>query len=275
MTAMPRTKAQIPQSALYTAATWQWGRVPCADLVTPDEARKIFDYYNAFMWVYRLVNPRWHSLKHTLLHRHGAINHLLERSSLAQVIEIAAGFSPRGCSVSSNPAVRYFEVDLPEVTALKRDQLASTDAGRSVLGRANFHAVTGDIRAPDLFSSFPAVASFVITEGLMMYFSREEQMAIWNTIAAFVRDTGGAYVFDYLPLPDEPRRSWLGRYLARRRKPESRVFKYDERTRAEVARDLRAAGFAHVDVHESWSFAVQWNLPHANETTRVVIYHCY
>lgn len=275
MTAMPRTENQIPQSALYTSATWQWGRMPCAELVTPADARKLFDYYNVVMFFYRLVNPRWHSLKHTLLHRHGAINYLLKHSECRQVIEIAAGFSPRGCSQSEDAGMRYFEVDMPEVIALKRQQLAGTEAGRSVLARSNFVLMNGDIRSPDLFEMFPKQPSFVITEGLMMYFYREEQMQIWKNIAEFIGRHGGQYVFDYLPIPDEPRRSALGRMLNRLQGKKPQTFKYDNRTREEVAQDLHAAGFKNVCAYDCREIAAIWDLPYPTANTRVIIYHCF
>ena len=49
---MPSTmslgKDNIPPSALYTAATWRWGNLPGADLVTPPNARPVFRVVNAY-----------------------------------------------------------------------------------------------------------------------------------------------------------------------------------------------------------------------------------
>jgi O-methyltransferase involved in polyketide biosynthesis len=274
---MPSTmsfgKDNIPPSALYTAAAWRWGKLPGADLVTPPNARRVFRVMNAYLTLYGLLNPGWHSLKHTLLHRHTGIEHLLRESHCSQVIEIAAGFSPRGSAISEDPSMQYFEVDLPPVIAAKRAVLQSTPAGLMVLGRNNFTLLEGDVTAMD-WRRFAACPSFLITEGLMMYFDRAAQMGIWQAIAEFLRAHRGEYVFDYLPAPDEPRRSVAGRMLSRMRGGRRRAFACDGRNRHEIADDLRAAGFKSVAVHASADFARAWNLPHAKAHTRVILYRC-
>lgn len=274
---MPSTmsldKDNIPPSALYTAATWRWGKLPGADLVTPPNARPVFRAMNAYLTLYGLINPGWHSLKHTLLHRHAGIEHLLGESNCSQVIEIAAGFSPRGSEISADPSIRYFEVDLPPVIAAKRALLQATPAGQMVLRRANLALLEGDATAMD-WNRFAACPSFIITEGLMMYFDRAAQMLIWRAIAEFLRTNRGEYVFDYLPVPDEPRRSFAGRLLSRMRGPQRRAFACDGRNRHDIADDLRAAGFTRIAVHPSADFASAWNLPHAKAHTRVILYRC-
>jgi len=270
---MSLDKNDIPPSALYTAATWHWGKLPGAELVTPLNARPVFRVVNACSFLYRLLNPNWHSLKHTLLHRHAGIEHLLRESNCSQVIEIAAGFSPRGTAFSTDPSLRYFEVDLPPVIAAKRAMLQSTLAGQRVLRRENLALLEGDVTAMD-WTRFAAAPSFIITEGLMMYFDRATQMSIWRAIAGFLRGNRGEYVFDYLPVPDQPRRSFAGRLFSRMRGTRRRAFACDGRSRHEIADDLRGAGFRDVAVHSSVDFASAWNLPHAMAHTRVILYRC-
>jgi O-methyltransferase involved in polyketide biosynthesis len=228
---------------------------------------------NACSALYQLLNPGWHSLRHTLLHRHIGIDHLLRRADCLQVIEIAAGFSPRGSSCSGDSRVSYFEVDLPAVIAAKRRLLEGTPAGKEVLSRDNFALLEGDV-CTMRWTGFPARRSFVITEGLMMYFDRSDQMLIWKAIATFLRNNGGEYVFDYLPVPDEPSRSFAGRLLSRMRSSGRPRFPCDGRSRHEIAADLREAGFAHVEMHSSAEFASAWDLPHAGVHTRVILYRC-
>jgi O-methyltransferase involved in polyketide biosynthesis len=271
----------IPVSALYTSATWRWGNVPCADLVMPSGAQALFRVVNAYMLVYRWLNPEKFSLQHTLLHRHTAINRLLANANCRQVIEIAAGFSPRGSMASATSNRDYFEIDMPDVVALKNKQLNSTSEGAAVLARENFKLLPGDITQLD-FAEFPARSSFIITEGLMMYFSRAAQMQIWKRIAEFIARNGGEYVFDYIPHDEEPPRSRLGTALSRLRdrlyakklSEKGPSYAYDERTRMQVADDLRAAGFQQVDVYSSAEIAREWHLPHSDIKTRVIIYHC-
>ncbi len=274
---MGKNRQKIPHSALYTAATWKWGNLPCADIVTPMGARNLFNLVNAYLFLYRILNPRKYSLKHMLLHRHTAINALLKRSGFHQIIEIASGFSPRGSMVSADPEYLYFEVDLPEVIALKRHQLQESIEGKSILGRPNFSLLEGDITRLDFTSCFAARPTFVITEGIMMYFKRDAQMAIWRNIANFINHNGGEYVFDYIPLEDEPPRSPLGNFLSRLRQRLSKhfiPFAYDDRTKLDVVDDLKAAGFSDVHLFDSAEVARSWSLPHAQVKTHVIIFQC-
>lgn len=267
-------KNNIPVSAMYTSATWSWGKLPCAELVLPEGAKLLFRVVNAYMRFYRWLNPQKFSLQHTLLHRHTAINQLLKNAGCAQVIEIAAGFSPRGSMVSADPAIQYFEVDMPEVVAHKRAQLQTTSEGAKVLARDNFSLRAGDVTELD-FLQFPQQRSFVITEGLMMYFKRDEQLRIWRNIAQHIARCGGEYVFDYIPLDDEPPRSFIGEKLSRLRlRWQKQTYAYDERTRLQIADDLRLAGFNHVEIYSSASIASEWKLPAGNVPTRVIIYRC-
>lgn len=267
---------RIPHSALYTSATWKWGQLAYADCVTPRQAEGVFRLVNAYLALYRRLNPQKISLKHNLLHRHAAIDHLIQASSCRQIIEIAAGFSPRGCFFSEQPERQYFEVDLAEVIALKRQQLQSSVRGRQVLERSNFTLQTGDITRLD-FMAFAKVPTLLVSEGIMMYFQRDAQQLIWRNIAQFVRTHGSEYIFDYIPLDDEPPRSTLGQVLSNMRqklfKPPP-AFAYDERTRHDVRDDLLAAGFSAVEIINTADVAQSWQLPHPEVATRTIIYHC-
>lgn len=275
---MGKNRQRIPHSALYTSATWNWAQLPYADVVTPkgEGAENIFRFVNAYLLLYRCLNPQKISLKHNLLHRHTAIDTLIRRSHCRQIIEIAAGFSPRGCMFSEDAAYRYYEVDLPEVLALKREQLSRSPRGREVLARANFSLIEGDITRMN-FSTFAAVPTLVVSEGIMMYFQREAQLSIWRNIAQFVKAQGGEYLFDYIPLDDEPPRSVLGQLLSDLRQSlfhPPPAFAYDERTRGDVRADLLASGFSSVETIDTRDAARDWNLPHAHARTRTIIYCC-
>ncbi len=274
MQAVDTNKDNIPVSALYTSATWHWGKLPCADLVMPEGAKSLFRAVNIYMVLYRWLNPKKFSLQHMLLHRHTAINRLLANAACPQVIEIAAGFSPRGSRVSEDPSVDYVEVDLPEVVELKRKQLQNSADGRRVLTRKNFRLQPGDVTQLD-FSTFAQLPTFIVTEGLMMYFNREQQLNIWRNFANHIKACGGEYAFDYIPLDDEPPRSALGKLFSFVRslwlKP---TYAYDERTRVQIADDLRAAGFSQVDIYNSADIAREWQLPQAEIPTRVIVYRC-
>lgn len=274
---MGRNAQKIPHSALYTSAAWWWGKFPCAEIVLPKGAMSLFRMVNVYSILYRLLNPKKCSLKHTLVHRHALIDTLLTRSTCHQIIEIAAGFSPRGCMISADPTYRYFEVDLPEVIALKRKRMEESVAGRAVLARENFKLLVGDITTLDFSLHFSKAPTFIITEGIMMYFRRDAQISIWRNIAQFLRVHGGEYVFDYIPLEDEPPRSLFGQLLSALRqrlmKPPP-PFAYDDRTRRDVVADLQAAGFVRVEVLDSGEISRTWPLPFPGVRTKVIVFHC-
>lgn len=283
---MDTNKDNVAVSALYTAGTWQWAGLSAADVVTPEDAGPVFRVVNAYMRLYRWLNPRTFSLRHQLLHRHAAIDRLLTDSGCSRVIEVASGFSPRGVSFSADPACEYTEIDLPDMVAAKRRQLEASEAGRSALQRGNFSLRAGDITRLDFVAEFAGADSegradsqptAVISEGLMMYFKREQQLAIWRSIAALVAATGGVYLFDYIPLSEEPPRSWLGRILHFLRVRVLGIqgdFAYDQRDRDAVAADLRASGFTRVESFSTGDVAADWGLPQAGVATHTLIYCC-
>ncbi len=275
---MSRDESNIPHSAKYTAATWQWGGLPCAAVTLPEGAEKLFSLVNRYMRFYRFINPKKYSLHHTLLHRHTIINTLMEKANCPQIIEVAAGFSPRGAKTSEAADIQYFEVDLPDVVELKKNQLLKSEEGTLVLKRTNFTQMAASILDLDFSQAFPKVKSFIITEGLMMYFSRKEQMDVWRNIAAQVKATGGQYCFDYIPLDVEPERSWIGKIFHGIKSlfgGDGQGYCYDERTRWDVREDLLEAGFSDVILIDSSEIAEQWSLPFKEINTRVIVYHCF
>ncbi len=274
---MDRNRDNVAVSALYTAATWRWAGFECAEFVTPAQSLPLFRWVNRVQSLYRWINPAVYSLPHQLLHRHAAIDKLLADAGLARVLELAAGFSARGSRCSRDPRCQYIEFDLPDMIRSKREQLAASADGRAVLARSNFELRAGDVLHVDFLADFVGSPLAVLSEGLMMYFSREQQMQVWRQVAQLLRVCGGVYLFDYIPLPDEPQRSGLGRFLHFLR---ARVFRwrgdfaYDARDRHEVRCDLHLAGFEVVDIVDTGQVAAAWQLPQAMVPTRTLIYVC-
>ena len=271
---MHRNEQQIPLSAMYTAATWQWAKLPCADLVMPEGAEDVFSIINLYMRFYRWINPQMDALEQMLLRRHSAINHLLQGDAYKQIVEIAAGFSPRGSWLSENPAVRYIEIDLPPVIAKKRAMLSRYYRGQLVLGRANFQLRAGDITRLDL-SDLPPEPTAVVTEGIMMYFDRDQQIQIWSSIARTLVSRGGELLFDYIPPALNRPRSKLGNILHAlkvRLFGDRTPYRYDQRTVEQLMDDLRLAGFHTVAVHDGDAVAKSWRLPYGDEPAKVLIF---
>lgn len=131
-----------------------------------------------------LGGPR---LQHFLLARHRIIDDLLagaiEDGRVAQVVELAAGMSPRGTSfVRAHPRLSYVEADLPAMAARKQAALrrVGTDRAR--------HQVTGiDVFSSGLEQLFATLEDTtgvaVVTEGLVNYLSTAQLQQLWSRVA--------------------------------------------------------------------------------------------
>ena len=237
-------------TAMYTSAAWASGKLPNADLLVTPEAERVFRMVNGALGLARPFTKA-PSLETSLLERHRVLDELLAKSGISNVIELAAGLSQRGITCSENPRMRYFEIDLPGMIAEKRKILASTERGRAVLERENLVMIEGDVTAIDLAEiARPSEPVFVIAEGLFMYMDESAQNKLFRAIATRLADCGGRFAFDLLPQCEQPKPGIVGRGLGKAMKFFTRggEFVHDERTRADIARDLESAGFAPVEL---------------------------
>jgi O-methyltransferase involved in polyketide biosynthesis len=145
------------------------------------------------------------TLEDYLLARHRTIDELLEEEidadGVGQVIEIAAGMSPRGWRFTDrHPDLVYVETDLPGMAKRKREaleEIGDRPAGHRVAeldalsedGDASLDAVAGELD--------PERGLVVITEGLLSYLEEDDMLGMWRRIARTLeRFTSGRYVFD-------------------------------------------------------------------------------
>lgn len=277
--AMAKDKARPQPSglsitALYTAETWGWGGLPCADLLVSTEGRRVFNATNFALSIARLFIRDLRSLRHSLLHRHGMIDHLARASGARQILELAAGLSRRGVALSAEGSIRYTEIDLPPVVAHKRALLERSPEGRAALARENLRLVGGDVLALDLAEHVDASEpAFVIAEGLCMYLKPEDQRALFARVRSLLGGAGGTFVFDLVPTNEEPEPGRVGRALEwlMKRFTGGKSFERAVRTREDIAADLRAAGF-EVEIREPAAVAAEWGLAFPEVPTRVVLF---
>ncbi len=198
-----RTSAAISPTALYTGTVWRRaglshpafasraGTAVWTGLLAPRRVAEL------------LGGPRLDAM---LLARHHAIDTVLERAidagEVDQVVELAAGLSPRGWRFMSRygPELSYVETDLPAMARRKHEALSQ--AGLLVPG----HRVQGlDAFAPAGLHSLEALASgldpdrgtAIITEGLINYFPMSDVVALWASVATTLRRfVRGMYVSD-------------------------------------------------------------------------------
>lgn len=148
------------------------------------------------------------TLEGMLLARHRLIDlrltDAIERGDVSQIIEVAAGLSPRGWRFSRRygDRITYVEADLPGMLANKRRILAE-------LGGETAHHRTAEVNAlvddgPTSIAAIcdsldPARGTAIITEGLINYFDRDTVVGIWRRFArALARFPHGLYLSDLI-----------------------------------------------------------------------------
>lgn len=193
-----RTDAISP-TAHYTGEVWRRNGLGHEALGTR-EGRILFQATRPLLAVGSLLGGD--RLEGFLLARHRLIDSLLEAEieagRVGQVIEVAAGMSPRGLRISKrHPDVVYIEGDLAAMAARKRRALARAGASHRV---ADLNALSDD--GPQSLAAIAAELDpdrglAVITEGLLNYFPRVEVEGIWRRIAGALGGfSDGIYLSD-------------------------------------------------------------------------------
>jgi O-methyltransferase involved in polyketide biosynthesis len=197
------TRDRIGPTAHYTGYVWARNGLSHRELATT-EGRILFDSLQPAMLASRAVGGP--TLEEYLLARHRAIDALLERAierdGVGQVIEVAAGLSPRGWRFIQRYGERlvYVEADLPEMAERKR---AALERMGSLSDRHRVRDV--DALRDDGPSSLAAVFAelderaglAIITEGLLGYLPPDAVAGMWRRFATGLgRFSTGRYISD-------------------------------------------------------------------------------
>lgn len=136
------------------------------------------------------------SLEGMLLARHRLIDlrltHAIDAGEIQQVVEVAAGLSPRGWRFATRYADRitYVEADLPGMVAHKRRILATLggETAHHRTAEVNALADTGPTSLAAVCATLdPTKGTAIVTEGLINYFERDVVLAMWRRIATVLR----------------------------------------------------------------------------------------
>jgi O-methyltransferase involved in polyketide biosynthesis len=195
---------RIGPTAHYTGYVWARNGLSHEKLST-SEGRILFDSLQPAMLASRALGGP--TLEAYLLARHRAIDTLLkraiERDGVAQVIEVAAGLSPRGWRFTQRYGDRltYVEADLPEMAERKRAALErmgslgerhrvrEVDALRDDNGPGSLAAVLGELDE--------GAGLVIITEGLLGYLPPDAVAGVWRRFAAGLGSfSTGRYISD-------------------------------------------------------------------------------
>lgn len=254
------SSARISPTAHYTGQVWFMNGLSDPAFATREGERlhKILAPLNAGSRAFG--GP---TLDGMLLARHRLIDHLLETAieagTIGQVIEVAAGLSPRGWRMSRHyPDLRYVEADLPAMAERKREILsraAPVGAGHEVV-EIDALADTGATSIGAIAERLdPGRGTAIITEGLLNYFPGDAVVKMWRRFAtALRRFPHGLYLAD-LNVRDEAGgipttlfRAALGTFVR------GGIY-LDFAGEAAARRELEIAGFASAALHRPLEFA--------------------
>jgi len=130
--------------------------------------------------------------------RYKLVNHLLQAHPVTQVLELAAGFSPRGLNLAGDPSVTYVEMDLPGVIEDKQRIVDALVADGAIPARPNFHLAVGDaLNLADLHAAAGYFADrpiAVVNEGLLHYLDHAQRAALAGHVRALLEQYGGVWI---------------------------------------------------------------------------------
>jgi len=125
--------------------------------------------------------------------RFKSVNQVLEERGVMQVLELAAGLSPRGMDLAQR-GVTYVEADLDESIEFKREIVTAVLGGIP----ANLHLCAASVvdgagfrRCCEVFSGGPVA---VTTEGLLRYLTFTEKMRLAANVHDLLSQHGGFWV---------------------------------------------------------------------------------
>lgn len=199
MSLLQRGSDAISPTAHYTGEVWRRAGLSHPELGTV-EGRLLHASLRPAMALSSALGGD--TLEAFLLARHRLIDRLLDAriaaGEIGQVVEIAAGMSPRGMRLSArHPELSYVEADLPAMAARKREALRRAGAGHRVVeldaladeGPQSLAEVAGGLD--------PSLGLAIVTEGLINYFPRSATDGIWARIAAALSGfSAGVYLSD-------------------------------------------------------------------------------
>jgi O-methyltransferase involved in polyketide biosynthesis len=193
----------ISPTAHYTGYVWFRNGLSDPALATR-QGRVLFESLQPAARVSRALGGP--TLEGYLLARHAAIDARLtaaiENDGITQVLEIAAGLSPRGLRFTRHygSALTYVEADLPDMAARKERALA-----RAQSLSPSHRVTTIDALADRGERSLPAVAAeldpsaglVIITEGLLGYLPTAEVTGLWRRLSETLGGfSAGRYLSD-------------------------------------------------------------------------------
>ncbi|MCL5667240.1 MAG: class I SAM-dependent methyltransferase [Patescibacteria group bacterium] len=131
--------------------------------------------------------------------RYKLINRFLKQKGYKQILEIAAGLTPRGLEFCQDRSVNFVEFDLPAIIAQKRQIIKILEKKRIITPLPNLRFVSGNAlisadlekASGNLNLSKPVS---IVTEGLLRYLTFKEKKLLARNIRAVLLKAGGVWL---------------------------------------------------------------------------------
>lgn len=204
--------------------------------------------------------------RHTLLDEH--LTELIQLHPDLQVLEIAAGLSPRGWWFRSHfPQIDYRELDLPAMAVTKQASLKSINVESP-------DVLSADLFTEDFQNAFavfdPKRPLVIISEGLINYFDKILLSQLLRSIVNYGKDFKALhYLTDLYPEPVKNKLAhiiWSSSKLLKLMSRSAFTFHFVEPT--EVEQFFRAAGFGQVKVVQPKVYFTQNEQAHLDNTQK-------
>jgi O-methyltransferase involved in polyketide biosynthesis len=192
----------ISPTAHYTGYVWARNGLSHPELRTT-EGWVLFESLRPTMLMTGIVSG--YSLEPYLLARHRAIDALLqdaiESGEVGQVVEVAAGLSPRGWRFTERyPDLVYVEADLPDMAARKRralQKMGSLSESHRVFELDALHDDGPKSLATLATELDRSQGVAIITEGLLGYLDSASVDGVWRRFATVLHEfPAGRYISD-------------------------------------------------------------------------------
>ena len=180
-----------------------------ADITFMPYAREIYEQikgqeccldtlYPVLMRLARLF-PNWFAKAGTLEGRYASTNAALDRLGDCNILELAAGISPRGLEYADGNRI-YVETDLPEILVEKERIVRAIREREGRLVKNHFfdsvNVVNDNLEQVSKHFMTSSKPVTIIHEGLWTYLKRDEQAKARDNIAGFLRrhSSNGAWI---------------------------------------------------------------------------------
>ena len=189
--------AKLSVTKRFAAYMRQFSDIPyAADTADIIQARPAFE---AFLRPHKLIPEDLHFYAPYFESRHKAISAAIQRVNPRQVLEIGAGLSPRGLTLSADGRIFYVETDLEAMIGEKRALLAALTRRNRLPARNNLRNVAADaleldqlLAAANYFKSGQRLV--IVHEGLLQYLSSSETEQVARNIHHLLGKFGGTWI---------------------------------------------------------------------------------